>query len=189
MKIEIPPEIQEKLQWSNIKELNEIIITARNTSNNTLLAWAIASKAEYLLSLGSPTDRSQAFLLYKLLAELNSLGDFFIQIGILGKASCWFKGWEKQSADIGTALYLYESLLNMCNLSNILKPWASFGKAECLRLGELRPYDSADLDTAHHLYESILKMPHLSEELKQKSTFGIAECLRLSEHPAGTTRP
>jgi hypothetical protein len=183
MIIQIPEEIKKEIQCDTPEDLNKIIDTARATSNNTILPWAIYSKAEFLVNyLGS---RGEAFQLYEKLSSIPNLPDDILkQAGMIGMAYCYFQGWANRPADLGAAYQLCETLLNMPNLPDRTKQWAAFAKAECLRNGW--PNHPADVGAAYQLYEMLLNMPNLSDEIKPFATSKKAGCLLNGwpNHPA-----
>jgi hypothetical protein len=111
MIIKIPLEIEKQLQWDTIDDVNKIIDTAFDNKNDTLLAWAIYSKAEYLLLQRSPSpnDIIEAFKLYEAITTFSD--DILKQVGMLGMAEYYFMEWGNHPADIGRAYRLYEYLL------------------------------------------------------------------------------
>jgi hypothetical protein len=113
--------------------------------------------------------------------------DILIQAGMMGMARCYLKRWtiHIQPVDLGAARELYEKLLNMPHLSDQIKPWALFGKAECLLLSG----QQSEFEVAYQCYETLLNMPGLLGEIKQSAIFGKAQCLLIGWPPQQPSAP
>jgi hypothetical protein len=186
MIIQIPEEIKKEIQWTTLEDLNKIIDTAGATSNNTILAWSIYSKAELLFSLNYPASIGEAFQLYEILASMQNLPDGILkQAGMIGMAKCYIKGWPQFPANlgIGKAYQICLTLRNMPDLRDGIKELAIYNKALCLHNGWF--YRPPDLGAAYELYVMLSNMPNLSDQIKQWALLRQAECLNVgwANHP------